>query len=396
MIIDEGGSSFNQQPRMQPVQLQKTVVLDASAIEGLSADQMRAMLLQASAGNPNANVVIPQQTTAVVAPQYEAHQSPIVTEDDIDKLGKSNADQMTKITSQMLGSVKASDVDVFGKQLTELIGQARKLDPTTKPRTFLQRIFNAGADTKQAIVARYQTVEQQMNILIGAMQNTVKQQETRIVDVQKLFEQTHQYRENMIADIKKGEQMLINLQQEVAFREQTETMDNHFEVAEARARLDRLDQQLDDFRRSVQLANTSMIQLKMMQEVARSLVQKFKTMHKTTIPLYMQTFTAYVIQQEQQQSIQLGHTIHDMTDEGLRKQAEMLRLNMKGAAELKVRSVVSMDTLRQVNEDLIGAATDAEQVVAQARAARAAAIPELQQMEQQLISAFRPKAIAAS
>ena len=78
----------------------------------------------------------PAGTDALPALRPEASAAPLVRVDisgiddkAIESLGGATGASVAKVSAKLLGTVRASDADVFGAQLNELIATAKGLDP---------------------------------------------------------------------------------------------------------------------------------------------------------------------------------------------------------------------------------------------------------------------------
>ena len=162
-------------------------------------------------------------------------------------------------------------------------------------------------------------------------------------------------------------------------------------VADYQNRVLRLEKRIDDLGRAQYLAKLTAPQIRIMQENARVLAEKFKDIKVTTIPAWQNTFSMYLVQLEQQKGAQLATAIHDATDDAFKLQADLLRQNTATIATAKQRSIVSLETVQHMQEQLLGAMDDMARINDEGRKSRLEATPKFIALEQELINRFTPK-----
>lgn len=331
------------------------------------------------------SVATVKQTTAVVN----------VTDQQIDQLGDKDVVHLSQLSKKMLGSVKASDADQFGVKLNELVAVAKGLDPSKMANPgLLGKITNMFGSAKEKMLAQYQTVETRMNTLIGEMDKTVANQTARVGELEEMYNSNYKTHEGLTAAETAGNALLFDLEKMIEDRRRTidanSTSFDAQEVADLQSKADRLAKRIDDIVRAKQMAKITAPQIRLMQDNARTLAAKFKDMKAITIPAWQNTFTLYLLQLEQKKGAELANAVHDATEEAFNLQANLLRQNTQMIAQAKQRSVVSIETLQNVQSQLIGALDDMNRIAEEGKRARQEAEPKLKQMEQELISHFAP------
>ena len=86
--------------------------------------------------------------------------------------------------------------------------------------------------------------------------------------------------------------------------------------------------------------------------------------------------------------LELQRAVNDTTNDLLRKNAEMLKQNTIDTAKENERSIVDIDTVKKVNEDLISTLEETVRIQEEGRAKRAAAEKELIAIEGRLKDAL--------
>ena len=125
-------------------------------------------------------------------------------------------------------------------------------------------------------------------------------------------------------------------------------------------------------------------QIRMIQNNDRMLAERVQTTLYNTIPLWKSQVVIALGLANQQKVLQTQKAVSDMTNELLLKNSEMLKQNSVEVAKENERGIVDIETLHQVNENLISTIEETLQIQQEGRQKRQAAEQELVQIEGRL------------
>ncbi|MBD8629375.1 toxic anion resistance protein [Oxalobacteraceae sp. CFBP 8753] len=338
----------------------------------------------------------PAGTDALPALRPEASAAPLVRVDisgiddkAIEALGGATGASVAKVSAKLLGTVRASDADVFGAQLNELIATAKGLDPAKlRSGGLMARVTGMFGSVKEKMLSQYQVVESRMDTLVTEMTRHANVHRGRISDFDEMYKGLEIYYQGLDADVKKGEAWAAKLQQAVA---QQATPANAFEAQQAtelRRRLERLEKRIDDLRRAMLMATQMVPQIRLSQDNARALTDTFTDIVNVSIPAWRNVFSLYLLQLEAKQSAAVANAAYDATDAAFRTQADMLLENTETVARVKQRSIVSLETAQHVQTQLMTAFDKLEQISNEGQQRRRDELPKLQELERELITRF--------
>jgi uncharacterized protein YaaN involved in tellurite resistance len=309
----------------------------------------------------------------------------------IEGLGGSTGAGVAKVSAKLLGTVRASDADVFGTQLNELIATSKGLDPAKlRSGGLLSRVTNMFGSVKEKMLSQYQVVESRMDTLVAEMTRHASLHRSRIQDFDDMYKGLETYYQGLDADVKKGEDWAAQLRQAVA---QQGTAANAFEAQQAtelKRRLERLEKRIDDLRRAMLMATQMVPQIRLSQDNARALTDTFTDIVNVSIPAWRNVFSLYLLQLEAKQSAAVANAAYDATDAAFRAQADMLLENTETVARAKQRSLVSLETAQHVQTQLMTAFDKLEQISNEGQQRRRDELPKLQELERELIARFSP------
>lgn len=347
---------------------------------------------------PLLNPAITSDTLPALRP--EANEAPLVLVDisgiddkAIESLGGSTGTGVAKVSAKLLGTVRASEADVFGTQLNELIATSKGLDPAKlRSGGLLSRVTNMFGSVKEKMLSQYQVVESRMDTLVSEMTRHADVHRGRINDFDEMYKGLEIYYQGLDADVKKGEGWAAQLQQAIA---QHPVAANAFEAQQAteiRRRLERLEKRIDDLRRAMLMATQMVPQIRLSQDNARALTDTFMDIVNVSVPAWRNVFSLYLLQLEAKQSAAVANAAYDATDAAFRAQADMLLQNTETVARVKQRSLVSLETAQHVQTQLATAFDKLEQISKEGQQRRKDELPKLQALERELIARFSPTA----
>ena len=315
----------------------------------------------------------------------------------IEALGSATGAGVAKVSAKLLGTVRASDADVFGTQLNELIATSKGLDPAKlRSGGLLSRVTNMFGSVKEKMLSQYQVVESRMDTLVAEMTRHANVHRGRIQDFDEMYKGLETYYQGLDADVKKGEHWAAQLRQAVA---QQAAPANAFEAQQAtelKRRLERLEKRIDDLRRAMLMATQMVPQIRLSQDNARALTDTFTDIVNVSIPAWRNVFSLYLLQLEAKQSAAVANAAYDATDAAFRAQADMLLENTETVARAKQRSLVSLETAQHVQAQLITAFDKLEHISQEGRQRRKDELPKLQELERELIARFSATGSPAS
>lgn len=331
-----------------------------------------------------------QSVSVSVAPRAAPPQV-IVTEEDIRRLGSNSAGTSAAVSERLLSAQRSGDSGEMGTLLTGLIQEAKGLNPEElKNKGVLGKVKGFFSRTQDSIMGRYDTVQGRIDTMVRQLDTHVRLHEKRVVDLEDLRKANHAFYLALRDDVAKGKDMLVHVQAMIDHAKAQDMTDAFAanKVVEYEAMYNTLEKRIDDFQRVMIIAQQTEPQLVMMKVNSHDLVDNFTTVKNTTIPVWRQMFSQYLISLDQKRGAALSKSINDATDEALRKNSEMFGQNATAIAEARQRSVVSIERLEEMQRNLFSTLDKVAEIERKGREDRKAAQPRLQALEQELVSRF--------
>jgi len=146
----------------------------------------------------------------------------------------------------------------------------------------------------------------------------------------------------------------------------------------------RFEKKLHDMKLSRMIAIQTAPQVRLIQSNDQLLVEKIQSSILTTIPLWKNQIVIAISLFRQKKALELQRQVTDTTNELLKKNSEMLKEGTVGVARESERGIVEIETLRQVNNDLVSTIEETLRIQKEGKEKRKAAEVELQKLENEL------------
>jgi uncharacterized protein YaaN involved in tellurite resistance len=342
----------------------------------------------------SANALLPAVVGVTALPAVaQTVTPPRVTEEQVARLGEQAVTGLSTLSTKLLAQVRTSETGEFGQGLNQLVMTAKGLDPAVlSKKGVIGRIKGFVFSAKQQLAAQYSTVEGQLDTLIVELDQKAELHRTRIADMEQLYTANEGYHGLLEEAANQGEQALVSLSADYEVQKGVALHDSFGaqRLADHQRVISRVEKRVDDLRRAMLLAKQSAPQIRLMQENARALVQKFGDVKAVTLPAWKNAFGLYALQLEQRDAARLLEAVDNVTDDALRRSADLLRENSASIARTRQRAVITVETLEHIQTQLIGSVDDVKRIEEEGRTQREAEKPRLLAMERDLIAAFAP------
>ncbi len=307
--------------------------------------------------------------------------------------GAKTMNAMSRFSESMMQEVRAKDAGEIGQQLTTMLGKVKSIDLTVfeQKKGLLESLPLIGKmfSKLERTLMEYQTLAQQVDTISNKLQDTIVELLRNIATLEQLFIRNSEYFKqislHIIAGKKKIEQIQASdLPQAQAKAEQSgDAMDAQL-VRDLVNGIQRFERRLHDLLLSRTFAIQTAPQIRLMQNNSQSLAEKIQSSILTTIPIWKSQIVLALSLNSQRQAAKLQKNVADTTNEMLRRNAEMLELGSIETATEVERSIIDIDTLRDVQNRLLNTLEETLSIASNARQRRAEVEKELGGMEQEL------------
>ena len=291
----------------------------------------------------------------------------------------------------VLGSIKRGDSGYVGDLLGDLLGKVRSFDVDGSNASGLSKIpiFGKLVNKGRDLMESYDTLAVQIEKITVQLDKAKDLMLRDINMFDQLYDQNLVYFKALELYIRAGEEKIEEMRTEnlPKLQQQAQASNNPMAVQVVRDfsdTSDRFEKKVHDLKLSKTIAIQTAPQIRLIQNNDRMLAERVQSALYNTIPLWKSQVVIALGLANQQKVLQTQKAVSDMTNELLLKNSQMLKQNSVEVAKENERGIVDIETLHQVNENLISTIEETLQIQQEGRQKRQAAEQELVQIEGRL------------
>lgn len=295
--------------------------------------------------------------------------------------------KMADFSETALEKVRTQDLGEVGDLIAGVVGELRSFE-VAEERGFLG-IFKRGAAKVETLTAKYDKAENNVNKIVAHLkdQQVTLMKDAKILD--KLYELNLTYFKELTMYILAGRKKLEEVRTGelpalVAKAQASGRTEDAEAVQRLQAACDRFDKKLSDLDLTRTVAMQTAPQIRFVQSNEMLMVEKIQTTIVNTIPLWKSQMVLALGIANADAAVKAQTAVTDMTNDLLRKNAEMLKTSTTQIARENERGIVDLETLKATNENLIQTFDEVMQIQEEGRARRREAETELRAMEADL------------
>ncbi len=295
--------------------------------------------------------------------------------------------KMADFSESALANVRTKDLGEVGGLLTDVVTELKSFDATEEKGLF--GFFKRGANKVEALRTRYDKAEANVNKIADALKD---HQMTLMKDaamLDKMYELNLTYFKELTMYLIAGKKRLAEvrageLAEAVAHAHVTGRAEDAQAAQDLEAMCNRFEKKLGDLDLTRTIAMQTAPQIRLVQNNEIVLTEKIQTTLVNTIPLWKSQMVLALGIANSQQAQAAQNAVTNMTNDLLRKNAELLHTSTTDIARESERGIVDIETLKNTNEQLIKTFDEVIQIQEEGRQKRAEAEAEMRRMEADL------------
>ncbi len=287
-----------------------------------------------------------------------------------------------------LSSVRTKDLGEIGKSLSELVVELKGFGEEEEKKGFFGKFKKAG-NKLEAMKAQYSKVETNVDKIVRELE---QHQVTLMKDVamfDQMYELNLRYYKELTMYILAGkkklaavrENELVQLRQKA---EQTGAQEDAQRYNDMVQMCERFEKKLHDLELTRMISIQMGPQTRMLQNNDTLMVEKIQSSLVNTIPLWKSQMVLALGMEHGRQATAAQSAVTEMTNELLKRNADMLRMGTIETAKEAERSVVDIETLQHTNQQLISTLDEVLNIQREGAQKRKAAEVELGRIEGEL------------
>ncbi|WP_085524334.1 toxic anion resistance protein [Tuberibacillus sp. Marseille-P3662] len=308
------------------------------------------------------------------------------------QFGTEAQSNLSNFSHSMVDHIQKKDTGPIGDILSELMQKLEQVNPEElqpKKKNFVARLFNKMSSSINETLSKYQKIGAQIDKISVRLEH---QKETLLSDIdrlEQLFQQNKDYFDTLNVYIAAGDIKLEDIRNNEipALKEKAEQSNDQMayqELNDITQFADRLEKRIHDLKLSRTITIQSAPQIRMIQNVNHTLIEKIQSSILTTIPLWKNQIALALTLFRQKKAVETQKQVSQTTNDLLLKNSEMLKTNSIETAQENERGLVDIETLKQTQADLISTLEETLNIQSEGRNKRQQAEQELVQMEDEL------------
>ena len=316
----------------------------------------------------------------------------LVNSNAIVQYGSGAQKNIANFSNSVLSTVKSTDPAVAGDLLNDLVKRVKAFeDENDEDKGFFASLPVVGSLFKkgEALTKSYTTLAAQIDKIQAGLDNQKMTLMKDIAMFDGLYDKNLEYFKQLQLYIQAGEEKIQELNQTTIpkLEAQAQVSDNPMAVQvvqDFKDAVSRFEKKVHDLKISKTIAIQTAPQIRIIQNNDKILVDRIQSAIYNTIPLWKNQMVLALGLGRQKEALEMQQAVSNTTNELLKRNAAMLKQNSHDTAVENERSIVDIETVKQVNEDLISTIEDTLRIQQEGRQKRQQAEVEMQRIEAEL------------
>lgn len=313
----------------------------------------------------------------------------IMNANQVLKYGLQAQKKISDFSENALKRIMAKDMGEVGELLAGLSTQLRGFTQEEEQRKGIFGFFKKSVDYVQLMRSRYESVEANLGRIVGMLEEHKIQLMKDISMLDEMYKMNLEYYRELTMYIAAGKERLKKAREEElpAMRARAEAGTSPQDariLKDFEDMCERFDKKLHDLELTRAISMQMGPQIRMTQNNDSVIVEKIQTSLINTIPLWKNNMVLAFGLSNAQKALDAQKAVTDVTNELLRKNADMLRESSVQIAKESERSIVDIETVKYANQQLLATIDEVLSAQETSRENRRKAEAELQVIENDL------------
>lgn len=312
----------------------------------------------------------------------------------ISKFGHESQKGVADFSTSIINGTLVKDSGETGGLLTDLSLNLKGFNEDLQEKKGIMKFFENGKKRIATLKTKYSSVEQ---VIKGIEQKLITHQKTMQDDIKKfdqLYDKNVELFKSVSLYIIAGEDKLEELKtvELPKLQQKANETGDELDAQKVRDMLDginRLEKKIYDLKLTRTISLQTAPQIRMLQSNDLQLSDKISGSIFTTIPLWKQGFAVALGINNAQQALKAQMAVDDITNEMLKRNSELLKTSTIEIAKESERGMVDIETLQQVNTNLIETVDSVIEIHRQGEEARKSGEQELIRMSDELVAKLK-------
>lgn len=298
-------------------------------------------------------------------------------------------------SDSILCNVRAKDSGYVGELLGELLTNVKSFEPKSSDGGFLKKLplVSSLVGKAETMMQGYEKVSVQVEKVKTSLQKARMLMMKDVTMLDTLFAKNLEYFKTLELYIRAGEEKMQEMREVTLpkLRAQAAASSDPMAaqvVSDFESSVERFEKKVHDLKISKTISIQTAPQIRLIQNNDKVLIDHVQSAIYNSIPLWKNQMVIALGLANQKKVLEMQHSVNEMTNDLLKKNAEMLKIGTIETAKENERSIVDIETVRKVNDDLVTTIEETLKIQQDGRAKRRAAEAELVELESRLKKAL--------
>ena len=296
--------------------------------------------------------------------------------------------KISDFSQSALNEVKTKDLGEIGDILSKVVFQLKNFEESEEKKGVFG-FFKKGKDKVTQMKINYENAENNIDEMCNVLENHQVQLLKDIAMLDRMYDINRTYFKELCMYILAGKKKLKKLEDEEIpkLQEKAKQSNNPQDAQELNdfvALCNRFEKKIHDLELTKMISLQMAPQIRLIQNNDSLMAEKIQSTIINTIPLWKNQMVLSLGVAHATDAARVQREVTDMTNELLRKNAEILKTSTIETAKESERGIVDIETLRATNESLISTLDEILNIQTEGRQKRREAEIELRNIEEQL------------
>ncbi|NLL39916.1 MAG: toxic anion resistance protein [Clostridiales bacterium] len=303
--------------------------------------------------------------------------------------GSSSQKNIADFSSAALENVCTKDLGEVGSMLSNLVVQLQGFNFDMEEKKGVFSLFKRATNKIETLKAQYNKAEVNVDKIIEALEThqVVLLKDMAMLD--KMYELNQSYLKELSMYILAGKERLKEAREKElpALKEAAEKSglpEDAQAVSDFANMINRFEKKIHDLELTRIISIQMSPQIRLIQNNDTLMVEKIQTSISNTIPLWKSQMVLALGIAHSQQAMEAQRQVTNLTNELLKRNADMLKTGSVEIAKESERGIVDLETLKYTNENLISTLEEVRQIQIEGSRKRREAELELGRIEAEL------------
>ncbi|VYT85208.1 toxic anion resistance protein [Clostridium tertium] len=296
--------------------------------------------------------------------------------------------KISDFSETALNNVRTKDLGEVGEMLSSVVHELKNFEDEDEKKGILG-FFKKGKNKISQMKAKYDKVEDNVNKMCSILEKHQIQLLKDVAMLDKMYEINKVYFKELSMYILAGKKKLQKLEKEELPKLQEKAQKSGLpqdaqEVNDFISLCNRFEKKIHDLELTKMISLQMAPQIRLIQNNDSLMSEKIQSTIVNTIPLWKSQIVLALGVAHSSNAAKVQNEVTNMTNELLRKNAEILKTSTIETAKESERGIVDIDTLKVTNESLISTLDEILNIQTEGRQKRREAELELRSIEDQL------------